>query len=79
MGLLARRSRSNKTQKPGCIDEMVQFVVKPLLAKLIENGTKLITNAGGLDPISLKSLIEAKRKDKGFRTEPRSLLCGTMI
>ncbi|KDN51301.1 DUF1446-domain-containing protein [Tilletiaria anomala UBC 951] len=68
MGLLARRSRMAKAgkAKPGYIEEIVPLVIAPLLASLQANGTKLIINAGGLDPVGLKNTIETEVKRQGM-------------
>ena len=65
MGLLARRSRiATKRNLPlnpqtsGYIGEFLTYVLEPLLSEILANGTKVITNAGGLDPVGLKELIE---------------------
>src|SRR5438552_5077016 len=65
MGILARRSRiisKGKVlvtpQTSGYIGEFLTYVLAPLLPKLVSNNTRVITNAGGLDPLGLKILIE---------------------
>lgn len=65
MGLLARRSRiasrqnlPTTPQTSGYIGEFVTYVLDPLLPQILQNGTRVITNAGGLDPLGLKCLIE---------------------
>ncbi|ORZ32530.1 hypothetical protein BCR44DRAFT_125497 [Catenaria anguillulae PL171] len=55
MGLLAKRKAAGKS---GFIEEFAQRVVAPLLPAIASTRTKIITNAGGLDPIGLKNLIE---------------------
>jgi Acyclic terpene utilisation family protein AtuA len=69
MGLLARRSRAaSKRSIPdtprtsGYIGEFLTYVLAPLLPRLLANGTRIITNAGGLDPVGLKHLIEEHLK-----------------
>lgn len=74
MGLLARRSRiATKKNLPvtpqtsGYIGEFLTYVLAPLLPKLLANKTRVITNAGGLDPVGLKELIEKHIKEKGYQ------------
>ncbi|KAI9470012.1 MAG: hypothetical protein EXX96DRAFT_588422 [Benjaminiella poitrasii] len=64
MGILAarrqRRIMSGKTDKGAdYISEFLTLVLSKILPDLIKNGTKVITNAGGLDPIGCKEAIEA--------------------
>jgi hypothetical protein len=73
MGLLARRSRiASKRKTPitpqtsGYIGEFLTYVLAPLLLPLLQNKTRVITNAGGLDPVGLKQLIEKHLKDNNF-------------
>jgi hypothetical protein len=70
MGLLARRSRvagKGKIQPAsGYISEFLTFVLAPLLPKLLANKTRVIANAGGLDPVGLKKLIEKYLHDNGL-------------
>ncbi|KAE8441634.1 hypothetical protein EG329_004601 [Mollisiaceae sp. DMI_Dod_QoI] len=68
IGLLARtykfgsksKSKSKPTSSPpvGYISEFLTLVLAPLLDKILTKGLKVITNAGGLDPVGLKKLIE---------------------
>ena len=74
MGLLARRSRVAAKrnipvgpQTSGYIGEFLTFVLAPLLPRLVKKKTRVITNAGGLDPIGLKRLIEAHLEKIGIR------------
>ncbi|KAF9390464.1 hypothetical protein CPB97_009174 [Podila verticillata] len=72
MGLLARHRKSpSGPKKPsragpgGYIGDFITFVWKRLIEDIVANGTKVVTNAGGLDPIALKEAIEAVAKDCG--------------
>jgi hypothetical protein len=74
MGLLARRSRvaskqnAPKTaQNSGYIGEFLSYVLAPLLPQLLAKKTRVITNAGGLDPVGLKELIEKFLLEKKIR------------
>lgn len=63
MGLLARAYRtaakSKSGPKPvGFIAEFLTLVLQPLLPMILDKKIKVITNAGGLDPVGLKALIE---------------------
>ncbi|KAI7899463.1 uncharacterized protein BX663DRAFT_418818, partial [Cokeromyces recurvatus] len=64
MGILAaRRQRRLMTGKldkgTDYIAEFLTLVLSKILPDLIKNGTKVVTNAGGLDPIGCKEAIEA--------------------
>ncbi|KAL9538790.1 hypothetical protein MBANPS3_010674 [Mucor bainieri] len=75
MGILAaRRQRRIMTGKADkgvdYIAEFLSLVLSKNLPQLMKNGTKVITNAGGLDPIGCKEAIEAlleKLNIKGVR------------
>lgn len=73
MGLLARRSRiaSKKgtvtPQTSGYIGEFLTYVLQPLLPQILKKGIKVITNAGGLDPVGLKQLIEKYCQEMGIQ------------
>jgi hypothetical protein len=74
MGLLARRSRiAAKRNTPitpqtsGYIGEFLTYVLAPLLPRLLANKTRVIANAGGLDPVGLKQLIEKNLEENGFQ------------
>ena len=71
MGLLARASRapsiSGPAKKPiGYIKEFATFVLQPLLPQILDKQIKVITNAGGLDPVGLKEFIEVFAAQKGL-------------
>ncbi|KAH7139755.1 hypothetical protein B0J13DRAFT_558446 [Dactylonectria estremocensis] len=71
MGLLARASRagaksSSAKRPPGYITEFATLVLEPLLPQILEKGIKVITNAGGLDPVGLKEFIEKLAAQKGM-------------
>lgn len=69
MGLLARSYKfPRKGGKPavGYIEEFFSLVLEPLLDTILAKGIKVITNAGGLDPVGLKKLIEAHAKKVGL-------------
>ncbi|KAI9266085.1 hypothetical protein BY458DRAFT_540380 [Sporodiniella umbellata] len=64
MGILAaRRQRRLMTNKPqrgvDYIAEFLTLALSKILPDIARNGTKVITNAGGLDPVSCKEAIEA--------------------
>lgn len=64
MGLLARSSKfssEKKKSKPAAayIGEFLDDVLVPLLPRILDKGIKVITNAGGLDPVALKEKIDA--------------------
>ncbi|KAG5825580.1 hypothetical protein H9Q74_004313 [Fusarium xylarioides] len=71
MGLLARASRAPRKSKsaegpPGYIKEFLTLALEPLLPEILDKGIKVITNAGGLDPVGLKTLIEQHAASKGI-------------
>ncbi|KAI8089605.1 uncharacterized protein BX664DRAFT_137829 [Halteromyces radiatus] len=63
MGILAarrqRRIMQGKEKGIDFINEFISLVLRPQLSALIKNGTKVVTNAGGLDPVGCKEAIEA--------------------
>jgi Acyclic terpene utilisation family protein AtuA len=63
MGLLAKRMKAGQS---GYIDEFLTYVLEPLLATLLAKKTRVITNAGGLDPRGLKFQIEKYLQKKGL-------------
>ena len=74
MGLLARFGRSSgkssKGQK-GWVPEFLDLVVAPYLDLIIQKGVKIVTNAGGLDPVGLKEAIEEHLKSRGLEKRLR--------
>lgn len=60
MGLLARR-------KERYIGEFVTHVFRPLWPALAARGTRLVTNAGGLDPRGLRAQLEEVARAHGWR------------
>ncbi|ORZ28319.1 hypothetical protein BCR41DRAFT_345116 [Lobosporangium transversale] len=73
MGLLARhRSSGGKSKKEsragpgGYVGDFITFVWKRLVEDIVANGTKVITNAGGLAPLALKEAIETIAKENGI-------------
>ena len=77
MGILALRKHARQMM-PGLKDiedgtlavdyigQFLGFVLKPLLPDLKRNGTKVITNAGALDPLGCKAAIEKLLKEQGI-------------
>lgn len=68
MGLLARFGRGTgkgpKTKK-SYVSEFLDLVVAPYLDLILQKGVKIVTNAGGLDPVGLKEAIEEHLKSRG--------------
>ncbi|KAF0544908.1 DUF1446-domain-containing protein [Gigaspora margarita] len=63
IGLLARsRNQDRKSlkgaSKGGYISEFLTYVLRPLLPDIIKYNIKVVTNAGGLDPLACKLAIE---------------------
>lgn len=48
------------------VDEIIPLVLEELLPKLVEYKIKLVVNAGGLDPVGLKTAIEALAVKQGL-------------
>ncbi|CAG8598352.1 14595_t:CDS:2, partial [Gigaspora rosea] len=68
IGLLARsRNQDRKSlkgaSKGGYISEFLTYVLRPLLLDIIKYNIKVVTNAGGLDPLACKLAIENLVKD----------------
>ncbi|KAM6530072.1 hypothetical protein FALCPG4_008197 [Fusarium falciforme] len=71
MGLLARSARSNQSSQKkrpaaGFISEFADLALLPNLDAILEKGIKLVTNAGGLDPVGLKEYIESKLAERSL-------------
>jgi hypothetical protein len=67
MGILAARRQRRMVAGKGdqgtdYIAEFLTLVLSKVLPDIVKNGTKVITNAGGLDPIGCKEAIEALLK-----------------
>ncbi|RIA83901.1 hypothetical protein C1645_833105 [Glomus cerebriforme] len=75
MGILASRRTSSEKSKlggageGGYIAEFVTFVIKRLLPDLVKYNIKVITNAGGLDPLACKQAIEKAIKESGIESD----------
>ncbi|KAI8989338.1 hypothetical protein BDB01DRAFT_698534, partial [Pilobolus umbonatus] len=71
MGILAirrkRRQMTGKTDGTDYINEFLTLVLKRILPDVIKNGTKVITNAGALDPVGCKEAIEAMLAKMGIQ------------
>ncbi|KAM5385582.1 hypothetical protein ACJZ2D_000781 [Fusarium nematophilum] len=70
MGLLARSARSGskrgvKGRNGGYISEFLDLVLVPHLDLILKKGIKIVTNAGGLDPVGLKAAIDAHLQNRG--------------
>ncbi|KAJ4215052.1 hypothetical protein NW759_010081 [Fusarium solani] len=71
MGLLARSARSNqgsqkKSLAAGFISEFADLALLPNLDAILEKRIKMVTNAGGLDPVGLKEYIESQLAERGL-------------
>ena len=47
--------------------DFVAQVWKPLMKKCIENGVKIVTNAGGLNPEACKQAVEKIAEEAGLK------------
>ncbi|KAJ3545124.1 hypothetical protein NM208_g2667 [Fusarium decemcellulare] len=67
MGLLARsaRSQSRGASSKGYIAEFLDLVLAPHLDLIVQKNIKIVTNAGGLDPVGLKDAIIAHLEKRG--------------
>ncbi|KAI3654162.1 hypothetical protein MP228_000881 [Amoeboaphelidium protococcarum] len=70
MGILAKKRKHTAGSKKlggagvgGYVNEFVTFVIKPLLPLIVERKIKVVTNAGGLNPVGLKEAIESCASD----------------
>ena len=50
--------------------EFITFVWKPLMAEIMKRNIRIITNAGGLNPLGLKAAIEQVAIDAGLERPP---------
>lgn len=71
MGILAKRRKATGTQMGGAgeggyVAEFVTFVWKPLMKDILEKNIKVVTNAGGLNPLACKAAIEKAAQDAGL-------------
>ncbi|KAG0297472.1 hypothetical protein BGZ98_000599, partial [Dissophora globulifera] len=73
MGLLARHRTSgggakkeSRAGQGGYVADFITFVWKRLCEDIVANGTKIVTNAGGLSPLALKEAIETIAKENGI-------------
>lgn len=72
MGLLARSSRSTSKQSSGkqknggYIAEFLDLVLATHLDTILKKKIKVVTNAGGLDPVGLKNAIDAHIQQLGL-------------
>ncbi|KAI9341313.1 hypothetical protein BD770DRAFT_293411, partial [Pilaira anomala] len=78
MGILAarRQRRALQSDKKGqdFINEFLTLVLKHILPDISKNGTKVVTNAGGLDPIGCKEAIEALLKSMNIQMKVAAVL-----
>ncbi|RUS35289.1 hypothetical protein BC938DRAFT_473161 [Jimgerdemannia flammicorona] len=71
MGLLARRRTSSSKDLGGAgaggyVAEFITLVLSRLLPDIAKHGIKIVTNAGGLDPLACKDAIESALRDAGI-------------
>ncbi|KAJ3109262.1 hypothetical protein HDU97_007756 [Phlyctochytrium planicorne] len=73
MGILAKSRKSGKggTGKGGYVKEFVDQVYVPNAKKIAKAKVKVITNAGGLDPVALKVAIEKAAESAGIVPLPK--------
>ncbi|KAJ3220255.1 hypothetical protein HDU67_003270 [Dinochytrium kinnereticum] len=73
MGILAKSRRAAKggAGKGGYVQEFVDRVYVPNAAKIAKKKIRIITNAGGLDPLALKAAIEKAADEAGVHPRPK--------
>ena len=75
MGLLARSSQVNSTSGAGqasyggYISKFLDLVLAPSLDQIVKKKVKILTNAGGLNPVGLKNAIESLLVTHGLQDE----------
>ncbi len=69
MGILAksRDKAAGGAGKGGFVQEFVDRVWSPLGGTLMEKGTRVVTNAGGMNPLGLKEAVEKVAAAKGWK------------
>ncbi|KAL7747876.1 hypothetical protein RI367_006811 [Sorochytrium milnesiophthora] len=72
MGILAQQRLRQRTaagssapSSGGFVGEFVTYVWKSLMHDILRRGIKIVTNAGGLDPVGLKRAIEEAAREAG--------------
>lgn len=76
MGILARQkakeaSSSSERGTGGFVSEFAKSVWRPLMKDLVAKNIRVVTNAGGLDPLALKRMLEEISRDGDFPTPPK--------
>ena len=68
MGILAKSREAAKggAGQGGFVQEFVDRVWGPLGATLLEKGTRVVTNAGGMNPVGLKEAVERLSAARGW-------------
>jgi hypothetical protein len=64
MGILAKTARE---KNGGFVQEFCDRVWTPLGETLLQRGTKVVTNAGGMNPLGLKAALEQVAQTRGWR------------
>lgn len=64
MGILAKTARE---KNGGFVQEFCDRVWTPLGETLLQRGTKVVTNAGGMNPLGLKTALEQVAQTRGWR------------
>lgn len=72
MGLLAK-SKLEKLDG-GAINEFATSVWQPLQSTIMKKKIKVITNAGGLNPLSLKKLVEKEAEKAGIKVKVAAIV-----
>ena len=64
MSILARMKSSDA--QAGYATDFVAAVMKPLLADIVAQGIKVVTNAGGVNPLACKAALEQLAAEAGL-------------
>ena len=54
----------------GYVSEFAKWIWRPLMAEIVSRDIRVVTNAGGLDPLALKALLEDICREGDFPGEP---------
>jgi len=62
-----RKTRRGGAGEGGYIADFIKFVLEPLWKDITQKNIKIITNAGGMNPLGLKKAIEMSAKKAGVK------------
>jgi len=80
MGILARSkdkgAATGGSGEGGYVAEFASVVWKPLMRQIMKHKIKLVTNAGGMNPLGLKAAIEKVARDAGLEVPVVAAITG---